>query len=147
MKIYTSYFYQVRFFPSNLIPLSTAIWDPKWFHDFKGQSHIFIDGNGVLNGLRCPQLVPGPICHDECRGPENCAIKSPYRCDFLRHYREQLDKINISEFLSHLEELTDGMDIAFLFHEAPNNPCSERRVVQEWLRDNGMEVKEWEAGN
>ena len=32
MKIYTSYFYQIRFFKPNMIPLSTAKYDPSWFH-------------------------------------------------------------------------------------------------------------------
>lgn len=28
MKIYTSYFYMIRFMKPNMIPLSTAKWDP-----------------------------------------------------------------------------------------------------------------------
>lgn len=32
MKILISYFYQIRFFKPNMIPLSTAAFDPKWFH-------------------------------------------------------------------------------------------------------------------
>lgn len=28
LKFVTSYFYKVRFFTPNMIPLSTAIWDP-----------------------------------------------------------------------------------------------------------------------
>ena len=33
MKIRISYFYQVRNFKPNMIPMSTAISDPAWFHD------------------------------------------------------------------------------------------------------------------
>lgn len=29
MKIRTSYFYQIRNFKKNMIPVSTAMWDPK----------------------------------------------------------------------------------------------------------------------
>lgn len=30
MKLYTSYFAQLRNFPRNLVGLSTAVWNPKW---------------------------------------------------------------------------------------------------------------------
>lgn len=32
MKFYISYFYAVRFMKPNTVALSTAMWDPKWFH-------------------------------------------------------------------------------------------------------------------
>ena len=34
--------------------------------------------------------------------------------------------------------------IMLLVHEAPQNPCSERRVIQEWFADHGITVKEWQ---
>lgn len=34
MKFYTSYFYKLRFFTPNMLPFSTAKWDPKWYHNF-----------------------------------------------------------------------------------------------------------------
>ena len=33
MKIRLSYFYQIRFFKKNMIPMSTALSDPEWYHD------------------------------------------------------------------------------------------------------------------
>lgn len=30
-----------------------------------------------------------------------------------------------------------------LVHEAPNNPCSERKSIQDWFMAHGKEVKEW----
>ena len=62
MKVATSYFYQIRFFKPNMIPVSTAMWDPKWFHNFKNQYHVFKDRNGVYNGLRYPALSPKGEC-------------------------------------------------------------------------------------
>ena len=62
MKIMTSYFYQIRFMKQNYIPLSTAIWDPKWFHQNKGQDFQFKDKNGVWNGLRAEIFMPGKEC-------------------------------------------------------------------------------------
>ena len=53
MKIMTSYFYQIRFFKPYMIPLSTAKWDPKWFHRNQGQNYQFKDKNGewLFSGL------------------------------------------------------------------------------------------------
>lgn len=151
MRIYTSYFYQIRFFTPNIIPLSTAMWDPKWYHDHKDQSYVFRDKRGVLNGMRCEPLVPGPLCSNDCRG--NCIEPSPSTCNFLKHYRNQLDQIDFQEFLSNLLVIANSvaknsgirgdMIICLIVHEAPTNPCSERSVIQEWFRDNYFPINEW----
>lgn len=152
MKIYTSYFYQVRFFQKNMIPLSTAVWDPAWFHDNKGQRYIFKDKRGIYNGLRAEPFVPGECCDNLCRGPERCLILDSNSCEFLKKYREQLDSYNFKEILERFNRLSNKIaqrdnlktDIIFalIFHEAPSNSCSERWVVQEWFKDNGMEITE-----
>lgn len=151
MRIYTSYFYQIRFFTPNMIPLSTAMWDPKWYHENQSQSHVYKDKRGILNGMRCLSLVPGPHCSGDCRG--DCANPSPNTCDFLKHYREQLDQINFQEFLKELKMLADStaqimnihedMIICLIVHEAPSNQCSERVVIQEWFKDNNFPINEW----
>jgi len=33
MKVRISYFYQIRNFKTNMIPMSTALSDPAWYHD------------------------------------------------------------------------------------------------------------------
>jgi len=103
MKFYTSYFYAVRHMKPWHIPLSTAIWDPKWFHAFKHQDYTFIDKNGVINGLRAEMLSPSPALEGLCAGAP-CSRK-PDSCDFLRKYFEQLSKINFKDFLSRCERL------------------------------------------
>ena len=75
MQIFLSYFYAVRFFRPYMIPFSTAMWDPKWYHEGQNQNHIFIDKNGVINGLRADPLVPDKHCDGLCRGPERCEFK------------------------------------------------------------------------
>ena len=52
MKVLITYFYNIRFLKQNQIPVSTAMWDPKWYHDFKDKDYIFKDKNGVYNGDR-----------------------------------------------------------------------------------------------
>lgn len=152
MKIYTSYFYQIRFFEPYMIPLSTAMFDPSWYHDFKGNGYVFKDKRGVYNGLRADPFVPGKSCENLCRGPENCQSKDSKSCNFLKKYREQLDQYDFNLILDRFNNLgnkiikRDGLKIepifVLIFHETPTNPCSERWVVQDWFRANGMNVEE-----
>lgn len=136
------------------IPLSTAIWDPKWFHQNMNQEHVWKDKNGVYNGLRAPVFAPGPLCEGLCRGQETCETRSPQDCLFLNTYRYQLDQLDyndvvgrcerLGKYIQSLEGFTQEPVIILLVHEAPQNPCSERRVIQEWFAAHGKEVKEWD---
>lgn len=153
MKVYTSYFYKIRFFKPNMIPLSTALWDPKWYHANQKQDHWFIDKNGVINGLRAPVFAPGPIASELCRG--NCNPKNPESCDFLRAYAYQLSLLDINDIISRIERMcaeakkvlnfAEEPIAVFIVHEAPNNPCSERAAIQEYFRSHSIECEEWEG--
>ncbi len=153
MYIMTSYFYQIRFFTPNMIPLSTAHWDPKWFHQNKGQDYQWKDKNGVWNGLRAEPFAPGPLCDGLCRGPETCETGDPKSCLFLKAYRKQLDDLDFKEIIQRIynlgikvqkqEGFTEEPIIVFIFHEAYENPCSERWVVQDWFKDNGYPIYEF----
>lgn len=146
MKIYTSYFAQLRNFPPNLIGFSTAVWNPKWLMPGKSK-------NGVI-WLDIPPLKPGKECNGLCDG--KCSLKHPEDCNFLKTYRAQLDKIDFQELLRKIEqnalriakiENLKDVSAALLVYETPTNPCSERKVIQEWFRDNGVEIKEWQLDN
>ena len=142
-SIYTSYFYNVRFLKPWQVPLSTACFDPRWFHDFKGPSHKFIDKRGVLNGLRAECLHPDSSCSDLCRGPETCTSNGPSACEFLRRYSIQLSKINRGLYFKKLAALQKALqaklslpclpDLIFLVHEPPYKACSERSALQHFL--------------
>lgn len=141
MKIFTSYFYQVRFFKPYQIPVSTAIWDPKWFHDFKDQKHKFIDKNGVINGIRAESLHPDNSCHGLCSGKP--CIHQPETCDFLKAYRKQifsLDKKSIIDKFKKIGDLiqyqlrfVEEPEIVLLVHETLANDCSERKTLQDFF--------------
>ena len=141
MKIYTSYFYAVRFLSPNQIPLSTAVWDPKWFHDGMGQGHVFVDKRGVVNGLRAEKLHPGAGCAGLCRGLESCECGDPSKCAFLRAYREQLAAVDKAAFIASLSELGSRLkarlgfggepEFVLTVHEPPYKECSERGALQE----------------
>ena len=155
MYIMTSYFYQIRFFTPNMIPLSTAVWDPKWYHNFKDQDHIFIDLHGVINGLRVDQMHPNNTCRDLCRGldrPTPSCTGNPSTCLFLTKYSEQLESIDGEIFFKDLEdiinkavELTDSNEEpvgVFIVHEAPSKICSERTCIQNWVTSCGFPCSE-----
>lgn len=143
MKLYTSYFYQIRFFPKNLIALSTVVWPPKYeLKDSTGQRALIID---------CPPLKPGAACEGLCRGA--CNPKHPQSCEFLHVYRQQLDAIDLNKFLRKLEKLKtiieeqehiQDVNFAFIVFESWRNPCSERVMIQDWLHSNGVAIEEWQ---
>lgn len=149
MKFFTSYFYNIRFFKPYQIPLSTAIWDPKWFHEFKGQDHIWKDKNGVWNGLRIEELNPQSCHASGCP----CTNREPDQCRFIKEYKEGLRRINFEEMLYSIFKLADYIkglegfneepEIMLIVHEASDNPCSEREGIQELWREHGFDIEEW----
>lgn len=150
MKIYTSYFWNIRNLPKNCIPISTALSDPAYFHDFRGKQYQFIDKRGVYNGLRCELLNPGAQLSGLCVGA--CEIPNS-DCRFLTGYKKQLDEINFDDFMRRLKDLCtkvgkflgieDEAIAVLLVHEVPSNPCSERGPIQEWFKEHGVEVEEY----
>lgn len=151
MKLYTSYFYQIRFFPPNLVPLSTALYDPTWYHRNKGKNHVYLDKRGVINGLRVETLHPDESCEDLCSG-KPCDY-TPDQCKFLKKYRKQLEKIDFDKFIEwchwfaktykEAQHIKGEVSLAFIFHETPDNPCSERVAFQQWFRDHNMVIDEF----
>lgn len=67
MKIALSYFYQIRHFKKYMIPVSTAAWDPAWFHINGEKDSVYKDKNGIYNGLRFNELAPGKSCNNLCK--------------------------------------------------------------------------------
>lgn len=142
MEIYTSYWAQVRNFPQNLIGLNTTIWPPKWRPLGQDKRGIWV--------IDCPPFKPGLQCEGLCNG--SCSPKHPDDCEFLKVYRNQLDDIDVEEFLTKLEKLAnkfkenehlDEVNFALIVYEAPQNMCSERQSILEWGAFTGLEIHEW----
>lgn len=136
MKIYTSYWAQVRNFPTSLVGLNTTVWPPKY-------RPLGTDVRGVTV-LNCKPLIPGRECEYLCRG--KCEPPHPQDCAFLQTYRKQLDRLNFTEFYTYMEKLSkkyNNADFAFIVFEPPTRQCSERVPIQNWFRDNGIEIEEW----
>ena len=147
----------IRFLKPYQIPISTAVWDPKWFHEFKDQDHIWKDKNGVWNGIRLEILNPNSCCITQ---PPECVScikegrdRDPKSCSFIREYQEGLSKIDFkdlmelltktAEFIQRLEGFENEPEIILIVHEAPYNPCSERVPIQELFKNHGIDVVEW----
>lgn len=151
MKVYISYFYNIRFFPNNLLPVSTAVWDPKWYHNFGGNDNVFYDKRGVINGVRMSILSPAKI-HDASEDCSKECQNDPNTCNFLSKYNDYLHSLDFSKIYNNLLEgsklwaenaCLEDVDICLMVYEKPDNPCSERPTLINWFKENGVEVEEW----
>lgn len=151
MNVSISYFYHVRNMTPDVIPVSTAMYDPKWFHDFKGEFNVFVDKNNVINGIKILPLIPGPKTEGTCMGVNgdgNGCTHDSETCTFLRIYEEQLKRVNFKAMMNSFDNLSVKLkrevnEVVLLVHEKYDNPCSERVVLQKWFKENGVELKEW----
>ena len=159
IKIYTSQFYQIRNMTPECLAFSTALGDPLQFHDFtKDKMYKFIDKHGRLNGLRAEPFVPRLNLppQSSCKGPQGCVHKEadlPWYCDFLLAYYNMLSKLDPHDIEQRFrkvgQEWQEFLQREFeptyilLVHEAPDNPCSERVMLQKWLKENGFSGEEW----
>lgn len=139
-SIYTSYFYQIRNFIPNMIPVSTALSDPVWYRPPQGKEY-YIDKRGVVNGLRYEPIIVQGSC-----GGCPCDRKDPASCSFLASYRAELDKIDFDKMLKGFQFCLNKFNanaIALIVHEAPTNPCSERKMLQQYFQSHGIQCTEW----
>lgn len=153
MKIRTSYFYQIRNFKRNMVPISTAIWDPAWFHNFTGDySHIFYDRRKILNGLRLEPIIEQG--RHSNHGPETCPCecKEYNTCSFLNNYRKNLENIDFNRMYNDMLDFAknykkeEGIDeeiiLVLIVYETPKNLCSERQSLIDYFNSHGIECKE-----
>lgn len=152
MKIRTSYFFKLRDFKPWMIPISTAMWDPKWYHDFKGPDHVFKDKRGVYNGLRYESIVPGITCNGLCHGSP--CPEEPGTCMFLQNYYKQLEALDFDTVMRDFENLanaikshegfTEAPEIVIMVYEKPEQACSERVMLHKWFKAHGCDIEEVE---
>jgi len=150
IQLYTSYFYQIRHFKKNMIPISTACFDPAWYNNRMGQGHVFKDKRGIYNGIRAECFHfngDDHGCGDSCL----LSPKDPSKCEFLRRLRIQYNKLDFQNIINRCERLGSYIQsvegwaklpiLVFIFYETPLNPCSERKTLQNWFKDNGYNLQ------
>jgi len=158
MKFYITYFYNIRFFTPNMIPVSTAIWDPKWIRDkTHNNTQCCLDKNNVLLGIKEESLIFDKTVFDTM--DEQCQKDCPYKekipnCQFMIKYKQQLDKIDFTGYLlPELKRVAEDVRkitnyegepiIVLMVHEPPTVACSERPVLQKFFLEHGIILKEW----
>lgn len=149
MKFFTSSFYNIRFFKPYQIPVSTALWDPKWYHNGEGPGKVWVNEQGVWLGLRAACFSPS-WCPSGCCP---CKEHNPGECTFIKTYEEGLRKLDFNEILETLTGMAtyikdqtgfvEEPEIVLIVYEAENNPCSERNSIQRLFMANGIEITEW----
>lgn len=129
----------IRFFTPNMIPVSTAMWDPTWY---KGD--LRKDRNGVWIGLNDSRFHP----------PKNASCltcdRDYTKCKFGEEYYNKIKDLDINEITETYDELAKKLEIpdptiVLLVHESPSNPCSERYSLMKWFQEKGIELKEFSA--
>lgn len=154
MQFKISYFARIRKFAKHEVPVSTAMWDPKWFHPARKPKGTYVDKRGVVNGLRVDPFVPG---YGGCDGSRDC-LWEPEKCNFMDRYRQQLSKLDPNEILQRFhsledrlkekypEQFPDGVTFVLMVYEKPDNECSERVPIMEWFKENAIAIEEWKEG-
>ena len=158
INFYISYFYQIRNMKPNMLPVSTAMWDPKWFHDGRGNGYRYIDKNGVINGIRMIDLMMPLYKWEELvkrnESCEHCNNWIAGMCPFMQEYAKCIREKNpdFQKFITfcdgYLQFLNQHLNlyldtIIFIVYEAPSRGCGERPELQQWFEENGMELKEF----
>lgn len=148
MQIAISYFYQIRNFKPYMIPFSTAMFDPKWYHDYQGPEYIFLDKRNIINGLRCESLIVQENYSHLCP----CEEKDYQTCEFLSTYSQELQKINLNNLLFNFNifstwycntfKIQHEPIIVLIVYETPKNPCSERQGLINLFKSNNIDCNE-----
>ena len=144
MKIVTSYFYMIRHFTPNIIPVSTALSDPVWYRPPEGKEY-YIDKRGIVCGLRYEPLIVQRYGTKKCIGERSICpfVDSNYSCELMTEYEQLLysfvDKEKTLKAFEYCLNKFSGDAIALIVYEAPNNPCSERYALQKFFNCKELE--------
>lgn len=109
MKIFTSYFSNIRQIPNQLVLISICGKAPDWY-----------------KGIQYRKLAPSYDIYSEYKESNN---EERYT---ERFQKERLSKLDRDEVLKELEKLSSGRDIVLLCYEKPFNFC-HRHLVADWL--------------
>ena len=117
MRIYTSYFGNLRkLSAAGVVPIGIALWKPKFF---KGAS--------LMTVAPTKYMLSGQCGHDE----------------YIRMYREILERQNPYNVVDTIETLSGGNDCALCCYEKPGDFC-HRHLLADWIMSNtGIEVLEF----
>jgi hypothetical protein len=132
-----------------MIPVSTAIGNPKWYEHKYNPSKEYVDSNGVINGITLHELTPAGIAAG-CN-PTICN-KALTQCNFRKQYKDKLDACDFRSIYQKMENVAIRIQrqlgfeeepcIVLMVHEKPDNPCSERGPLQQYFQEHGVACEE-----
>lgn len=132
--IYTSYFANLKNIPSGIICYSIAGENPKWYTEIEDYRH-----------RTCPRLAPRRTWWNEwhdrfSENPNSDESKAWYSG---KYRATVLNGLNADAFVRMLCDHNDN-DICLLCYEKPEDFC-HRRLVSDWLNENGISCVEFQA--
>ena len=143
-SIATSYFYMIRHFTPNLIPVSVCVSDPAWYRP-PADKEYYIDKRGIVCGLRYEPLIVQKCGTCGCPSPECCwyAISKIHPCPCMQEYEQLLntlvDKERTLKAFEHCCKKFNADTIVLIVYETPTNPCSERYALQRFFNCKELE--------
>lgn len=114
MKIYTSYFGNVRKLPDGIVPISIARHAKFW------------------PGLKFFSFAPDS---------ETLKMRQE---EYTERFNKKLSKLQIESVLEELIAISEGKDIALLCYEKPGDFCHRRLVAKWIEKETGVEVPEYQ---
>lgn len=116
MKIYTSYFANLKNIPKNLIPISISLYPPKGW-----------------TGLKYPPLYPTSVMLHEVKSTGN-------QKKYILDYKHQiLDNLDPEHVLMEITELSNHQDCVLLCYEKP----TEGFYCHRQLAAKFLNISEW----
>lgn len=122
MRIYTSYFANIKNIPDNITTISICNKTPEWYR-----------------GAQYKPLAPKIGLLLEWKGPTNLHQDAEY---YVKEYSNQVLKaLSCDKVYNDLSSLSQGYDICLLCYESPNKFC-HRHLVADWLTKNNIPCSE-----
>lgn len=124
MKIYTSYFSNIKNIPSHIWPLSVARYRPAWYP-----------------GAELSVVAPSPQLLGQLQ-----AARITW-ADFETLYRAELDSLDSKVILQTIKDKVWDNDVCLLCYEPPGVNC-HRHILAEWLSEaTGQAIVEYTGGD
>ncbi|WP_290233572.1 DUF488 family protein [Bacteroides acidifaciens] len=120
MKIYTSYFANLKNIPDSIVPISICRRSPKGY-----------------GGTEYKLLAPSSALLSEWH-------KNHDEAEYRFRFAKQLTSLDASKIVDVLNFISGGLDIVLVCYEGPSKFC-HRHLVAEWFNKHGYDVKEWEG--
>lgn len=139
VQIATSYFYQIRNFKRNMLPVSVCLSDPEWYRPPEDQEY-YIDKRGVICGLRYEPLIVQRECAMMCPCNEkHLAPACPTMIEYEAALNTFVDKERTLKAFEYCADKFNTDTIVLIVYETPKNLCSERYALQRFFNCKELE--------